>query len=258
MGCIHLLPNGKCDLYNNAKCNIPSSKCEDYCHENKEINEYMKTLFGKNNNNTYINKETAISEYARMVTMFMDKLYPDQLFMCPIMEEYQSEIDNSAHKYIMEHPKTPVEIESAYQFTVDKFNTDRETLKIKFKIFHDKVLSESHSSTAYDRQVMTLMLGYLGKLDSTEIITSEDPEHYFWDKVKSIDIAEFEKGLTMTKKYVEAYGDIQLIESFKWFIDWIEKICKKTNKSKPKMMTIEQIERELGYKIIIVGESYEK
>ena len=102
------------------------------------------------------------------------------------------------------------------------------------------------------RFVLTLILGYLNKLDSIAIIDCDDPRSYFKDKVSEVLVPNLTDAVNKTRLYVKASNALVLAEGMRMVEAWFEEIAKEN--IPPKELTIADIEKELGYKIKIVGD----
>lgn len=102
------------------------------------------------------------------------------------------------------------------------------------------------------RLVLTLILGYLGKLDSITIINCENPETYFEDKVADVCVPDFTVAMDKVRLYIKESNALVLAEGMRRFEAWMERLRSKS--IPPKELTIADIEKQLGYKIKIVGE----
>ena len=112
----------------------------------------------------------------------------------------------------------------------------------------------SNESTNF-RFVLTLILGYLDKLDSIAIINCDDPKSYFKDKVSEVLVPNLTDAVNKTRLYVKASKDNWLAEGMRMVEQWFEELAKEN--IPPKELTIADIEKQLGYKIKIVGETNE-
>ena len=92
----------------------------------------------------------------------------------------------------------------------------------------------------------------MDKLDSIAIIDCDDPKSYFKDKVSEVLVPNLKDAINKTKLYVKASKDNNLAEGMRMVEQWFEEVAKKN--IPPKELTIADIEKQLGYKIKIVGE----
>ena len=102
------------------------------------------------------------------------------------------------------------------------------------------------------RFVLTLILGYLNKLDSVAIINCDNPETYFLDKIADVTIPELTQALNHTKVYVKESNALVLAEGMRKVEAWFETLPSKFIPAKE--LTVAEIEKQLGYKIKIVSE----
>ena len=122
------------------------------------------------------------------------------------------------------------------------------------KLFNKGLAYEEKYPLEY-RFVLTLILGYLNKLDSVAIINCDNPETYFEDKVADVCVPDLTRAIDKVRLYVKASKDSNLAEGMRRFDAWLERLRSKT--IPPKELTIADIEKQLGYKIKIVGETNE-
>ena len=102
------------------------------------------------------------------------------------------------------------------------------------------------------RFVLTLILGYLDKLDSIAIIDCDDPRSYFKDKISEVCVSNLKDAVNKTRLYVKASNSLILAEGMRKVEAWFEELSKEN--IPPKELTIADIEKQLGYKIKIVGD----
>ena len=110
---------------------------------------------------------------------------------------------------------------------------------------------ENYFSTNF-RFVLTLILGYLDKLDSIAIIDCDDPRSYFKDKISEVCVSNLKDAVNKTRLYVKASNALVLAEGMHKVEAWFEELSKEN--IPPKELTIADIEKQLGYKIKIVGD----
>ena len=102
------------------------------------------------------------------------------------------------------------------------------------------------------RFILTLILGYLGKLNTVDIMLCHEPKIYFKSQVDHTPVIELRKAVNKTRAYVEVSNDSNLAEGMRMVEQWFEEIAKEN--IPPKELTVADIEKQLGYKIKIVGE----
>ena len=102
------------------------------------------------------------------------------------------------------------------------------------------------------RFVLTLILAYLNKLKDDLILFVDDPKLYFEVAVHDTSAKEFRDALDKTRSYVKASENNNLAEGMRMVEQWFEEVAKKN--IPPKELTIADIEKQLGYKIKIVGD----
>ena len=104
------------------------------------------------------------------------------------------------------------------------------------------------------RFVLTLILGYLGKLDSVDIILCHDPKEYFKNKagVNLLRKPNLSSAVNKTRSYVKESKDANLAAGMRMVEQWFEEVAKENIPAKE--LTIADIEKQLGYKIKIVGD----
>ena len=141
--------------------------------------------------------------------------------------------------------------------TVDNFKTNHESIRFRLYSFVNSMLSQPHKD--YEnycainfRFVLTLILGYLHKLDSIAIIDCDGPRSYFKDKVSEVLVPNLTDAINKTRLYVKASKDNNLAEGMRMVEQWFEELAKEN--IPPKELTIADIEKQLGYKVKIVGE----
>ena len=257
MSCKHLIWNCYCKHKQDfCERNLFPRLCEDYCREDEV--EDMKKIFNKGpvtNTNCACNESTAENDYVSMLEMFINKLYTDHNFgffgFTSFQAEQRVEEDMKFLGYNTEM------INRALFETVNNFKTNHESIRFRLYSFVNDILSKPHKdytnycSTNF-RVVLTLVLGYLGKLNSIAIIDCDEPKQYFWDMISSIKVTTVCEALNKTRAYVEASKDNNLAEGMHMVEQWFKEKAKEN--IPPKELTIADIEKQLGYKIKIVGE----
>ena len=260
MSCKHLIWNCYCK-YKQDFCErkLFPRLCENYCRED-EI-EDMKKILNKGpvtNTNCTCNESTAENDYVSMLEMFINKLYTDHNFgffgRTPFQAEQIVEENMRFLGYNIDM------VNKAVLETVNNFKTNHESIRFRLYSFVDSMNNTLHKD--YEnycainfRLVLTLILGYLNKLDSIAIIDCDDPKSYFKDKVSEVLVTNLTDAVNKTRRYVKASKDNWLAEGMRMVEQWFEKIAKEN--IPPKELTIADIEKQLGYKIKIVGETNE-
>ena len=257
MSCKHLIWNCYCKL-NQDFCErkLFPRLCEDYCREDEV--EDMKKIFNKGpvtNTDCACNEATADNDYVSMLEMFINKLYTDTnhgfFRLTAFQAEKRAEEDMRYLGYNTEM------VNRALFETVNNFKTDHTSIRFRLYSFVNDMLSKPHKDYANYcatnfRFVLTLVLGYLNKLDSIAIIDCDEPKKYFWDIIETIKITTVCEALNKTRAYVEASKDNWLADGMRMVEQWFEEKAKEN--IPPKEITIADIEKQLGYKIKIVGE----
>ena len=150
-------------------------------------------------------------------------------------------------------------VNKAFVDTINNFKTNHKSCILRLDSFCNSMLMQPHKDYAkyYStnfRFVLTLILGYLGKLDSIAIIDSDDPKSYFREKVGTnlLRKPNLSAAVNKTRAYVKASNDNWLAEGMRMVEQWFEEVAKENIPAKE--LTIADIEKQLGYKIKIVGE----
>jgi plasmid replication initiation protein len=149
-------------------------------------------------------------------------------------------------------------VDKALVDTLNNFKTNHTSCIRRLDSFCNSMLMKPHKhypKKEYPfefRFVLTLILGYLNKLDSVAIINCDNPEIYFLGKISNFKAPELTKALDQTRRYVEESGALVLAEGMRKVEAWFEEIAKENIPTKE--LTIADIEKQLGYKIKIVGE----
>lgn len=255
MSCIHNIWNCYCKVKEQVIDTPCSPLCKNYCTEETS----MKNIFNKGpatNTNCACNESTSENDYVSMLEMFINKLYTDHNWgffgLTLLQAEQRVKQDMRYFGYNTEM------VNKACVDTMNTFRSKTNTPLYKLKRFVNDMLSmphkdyDSYCSTNF-RFVLTLILGYLGKLDSVAIIDCDDPKKYFWGMIENIKASTVCEALNKTRAYVEASNDSNLAEGMRRVEQWFEEITKEN--IPPKELTITDIEKQLGYKIKIVGEN---
>ena len=264
MSCKHLMWGHYCKkrqefcqdaFYDNEELCV---NCSDYKDEN-EVNN-MKKIFNKGpatNTNCACgaNNSTAENDYVSMLEKFINRLYTDHNFgflgFTSFQAEQRVEEDMKFLGYNTEM------VNKALLETVNNFKTNPETIRFRLYSFVNNMLSKPHKDYANYcatnfRFVLTLILGYLDKLDSIAIIDCDDPKSYFKDKVNEVLVPNLVDAVNKTRLYVKASKDSNLADGMRMVEQWFEDIAKENIPAKE--LTIADIEKQLGYKIKIVGD----
>ena len=285
MSCIYLNERS-CSLYN-AICNIPPSKCKDYKHPlglhprmdwstiNEEEATDMKKIFNKGpaadiavnpdcckkypfmttcENGIY--KSTAQNDYVSILEKFINNLYPEEnfgFFGFDAVGAEQRVLEDAKYKGYNEDMVT-----KAFVKTVNNFRTEHNSVYVRFHTFCMEILlREPHKNYEEKypfefRFILTLILGYLNKLDSVAIINCDNPETYFLDKIANVKVPELTQALNHTKVYVKESNALVLAEGMRKVEAWFKTLPNKF--IPPRELTVAEIEKQLGYKIKIVGD----
>ena len=229
----------------------------DYCKED-EVEDMKKIL----NNGTVTdtncasNRSTAENDYVSMLERFINICYPDSNYGFFGLDASRAE----AHvdKEMSYFGYNTEMVNKALLKTINDFKTNHKSVRFRLQSFVKDMLSKPHKdyanycSTNF-RFVLTLILGYLSKLDSVDIINCPDPKSYFEDKVSKVFVPDLTNAVNKTRAYVKKSNDSNLSEGMRMFEQWIEELAKE--KLPPKEVTIADIEKQLGYKIKIVGDN---
>ena len=259
MSCKHLIWNCYCK-HKQEFCErkLFPRLCEDYCREDEV--EDMKKILNKGpvtNTNCACgaNNSTAENDYVSMLEMFINKLYTDHNFgFFGLTASQAEERVDSNMRYLGYNTAM---VNRACVDTINNFKTNHTSCILRLDSFCNSMLMKPHKDyenyyATNFRFVLTLVLGYLGKLDSIAIIDCDDPKQYFWDIIASIKITTVCEALNKTRAYVEASKDNNLAEGMHMVEQWFKEKAKEN--IPPKELTIADIEKQLGYKIKIVGE----
>lgn len=257
MSCKHLIWNCYCK-YKQDFCerNLFPRLCEDYCTEDEV--EDMKKIFNKGpvtNTNCACNESTADNDYVSILEIFINKLYPSENFRFFGLTAIQAEAHVERNMMLLGYNENIVT--RAFNDTCNSFHSQRQLIYVRLTSFIDNMLMRKHKD--YEnypfgyRFVLTLVLGYLGKLDSVAIINCDNPENYFKDKVDEVRVPDLEKAVNQTRQYIKESNNTSLAEGMRKFEAWLERLAKEN--IPPKELTVADIEKQLGYKIKIVGEN---
>ena len=260
MSCKHLIWN----CYYKHKQDFCERKlfprlCEDYCREDEV--EDMKKILNKGpatNTNCSCNESTAENDYVSMLEMFINNLYTDHNFGFFGMDSVRAEEHVEKNMGYLGYNTEMVN--KALVDTINNFKTNHKSCILGLDSFCNSMLSRPHKDYAnyYStnfRFVLTLILGYLNKLNSIAIIDCDDPKSYFKDKVSEVLVPNLTDAINKTRLYVKASKDSNLAEGMRMVEQWFEELAKENIPAKE--LTIADIEKQLGYKIKIVGETNE-
>ena len=257
MSCEHLIWNCYCKHKQDfCERKLFPRLCKDYCGENKV--EYMKEILNKGpatDTNCACNKSTADNDYVSMLEMFINKLYTDTNHGFFGLTAFQAEKRVEEDMKFLGYNSDMVG--RALRETVNDFKTEHRSIQFRLYSFVGDMLCKPHKDYANYcatnfRFVLTLILGYLDKLDSIAIIDCDDPRSYFKDKVTAVLAPNLLDAVNKTRLYVKASGDNWLAEGMRMVDAWFKELSKEN--IPPKELTIADIEKQLGYKIKIVGE----
>ena len=257
MSCKHLIWNCYCKHKQDfCERNLFPRLCEDYCREDEV--EDMKKIFNKGpatDTNCACNESTADKDYISMLEMFINKLYPDSyqgfFGFTTIQAEKQAEENMLYFGYNTEM------VNKAFVDTMNNFKTNPTACILRLDSFCNSMLMKPHKDYAkyYStnfRFVLTLILAYLNKLKDDIVLLVDDPKLYFKVEIRDASEKDLRAALDKTKSYVEASKDNWLAEGMRMVEQWFEEVAKEN--IPPKELTIADIEKQLGYKIKIVGE----
>lgn len=232
--------------------------CADYKDKNEVID--LKKIFNKGpatNTNCACgaNNSTAENDYVSMLEKFINNLYPDGNWGFFGMDGISAE--GCVDKNMRCLGYNTELVNKAFVDTINNFKTNFTSCILRLDSFCNNMLRKPHKDYANHystnfRFVLTLVLGYLRKLDSIAIIDCDDPKQYFWDMIANIKVPTVCDALNKTRAYVEASNDINLAEGMRMVEQWFKEKAKEN--IPPKELTIADIEKQLGYKIKIVGE----
>ena len=258
MSCKHLIWNCYCKHKQDfCERHLFPRLCEDYCREDEV--EDMKKILNKGpatNTNCACNESTADNDYVSMLEMFINKLYTDINHGFFGLTAFQAEKRTEEDMLYLGY-NTDM-INRACVDTMNNFKSKNNAPLYRLKCFVNDMLSKPHKdyanycSTNF-RFVLTLILGYLDKLDSIAIIDCDDPRSYFKDKVSEVLVPNLTDAVNKTRLYVKASKDMWLAYGMLMVEQWFEELAKEN--IPPKELTIADIEKQLGYKIKIVGDN---
>ena len=254
MSCIHNVWNCYCKHDEKVLEKPCSPLCKNYCTEETS----MKKILNKGpatDTNCSCNKSTADNDYVSMLEMFINKLYTDHNWGFFGLTSFQAEQHVKQDMRCLGYNTEMVN--KACVDTMNSFKSKNNAPLYRLKRFVNDMLSmphkdyENYCSTNF-RFVLTLILGYLHKLNTVDIILCHDPEVYFKKHIDLVPVHELRHAVDKTRTYVEESKDNWLADGMRMVDQWFEKLAKENIPAKE--LTIADIEKQLGYKIKIVGE----
>ena len=220
----------------------------------------MKKIFNKGpatNTNCACNESTAENDYISMLETFINRCYPSEHFGLFVMNAIRAEEYVDKNMSYLGYNREM--IDRAYYDTIIQFADSKYgSCYTRFNNFTNSMLMKPHKDyvnhySTNCRFVLTLILAYLDKLDSIAIIDCDDPRSYFKDKVSEVLVPDLSDAVNKTRLYVKASNDSNLADGMRMVEQWFEEIAKEN--VPPKELTIADIEKQLGYKIKIVGDN---
>ena len=253
MSCIHNVWNCYCNVKKDIIDTSCSPLCKYYCSEETSVKNILNELNkGPATNVTCTCAETG---YVTLLEYLFNCMYPDDnigLFGHTSKQAEDRVIEDMMYRGWNDNmlktafDKTKIKNPSAYKNYRAKFDNFVNSLnKIPHRNYEEKYPFEF-------RFVLTLILGYLGKLNTVDIILCHEPKIYFKSQVDHTSVSELRKAVNKTRAYVKESNDIKLAEGMRKFEAWFEELAKEN--IPPKELTIADVEKQLGYKIKIVGE----
>ena len=254
MSCIHSVWNCYCKVKEKVIDTPCSPLCKNYCTEETS----MKNTINKEPatdvrcNCSYSNDD---NDYITLLEKFINNMYPESnwgFFNFDIKTAENRVVEDMLHlgwnDYMIKNAfdKTVSSNQMAYVKNWARFDAFVTQLN---RIPHKPY--DNYCSTNF-RFVLTLILGYLGKLNTVDIIQCHEPKIYFKSQIDHIPVSELRKALNKTRDYVEESKDNNLAKGMRMVEQWFEELPKEN--ILPKELTIADIEKQLGYKIKIVGE----
>ena len=257
MSCKHLIWNCYCKAKQEFCCEraVCPRLCDRYERED-EVTD-MKKIFNKGPA-TNVTCNCNDSSYVALLECFFNRMYPDDnigLFGHTSKQAEDRVVEDMLYlgwnddMLKTAFDKTTINNPITYKNNRAKFDNFVNSLnKIPHKNYEEKYPFEF-------RFVLTLILGYLNKLTDSAIIIVEDVElkPYFKAKIKDILVKDLNKAINQTRCYVKASNDNKLAEGMRMVELWFEELSKEN--IPPKELTIADIEKQLGYKIKIVGDN---
>lgn len=221
----------------------------------------MKKIFNKGparnvTCNCAINELRAENDYVSMLEMFINNCYPSENFKFFGMDKIRAEKHVDKNMSYLGYNQQMVD--RAYFDTIIYFaDSEYGSWYVRFNNFVNRLLRQPHKDYAnyYSnnfRFVLTLILGYLNKLKDDLVLIVDDPMLYFKVQILDTSMKELRDALDKTRSYVEASNDSNLAQGMRMVEQWFEEVAKENIPAKE--LTIADIEKQLGYKIKIVGD----
>lgn len=256
MSCIHNVWNCYCKHDEKVLEKPCSPICKNYCTEETSMKKILNKGPATNTNCACgASNSTAENDYVSMLEMFINNCYPDSNYGFFGMDAIRAE--ESVDRNMTYLGYNTEMVNKALVNTVNNFKTNHNSCLLRLDSFCNSMLMKPHKDyeNYYSnnfRFVLTLILGYLGKLDSVAIIDCDEPKTYFWDIIKTIKASIVCEALNKTRAYIKESKDNNLAEGMRMVEQWFKELAKEN--IPPKELTIADIEKQLGYKIKIVGE----
>ena len=253
MSCIHNVWNCYCKVKEDVIEKPCSPFCKDYCCEETSMNNILNEF----NKGPATITTCACNEpgYVALLECLFNRMYPDNnigLFGHTSKQAEDRVVEDMMYlgwnDYMLKtaYDKVTIGNPITYEHYRAKFDNFVNSLnKIPHKNYEEKYPFEF-------RFVLTLILGYLNKLHTTDIITCKEPEAYFEASIDDISRTELVHAVCKTKYYVKATNNDNLAEGMRMVEQWFEEKSKEN--IPPKELTIADIEKQLGYKVKIVGD----
>ena len=218
----------------------------------------MKKILNKGpvtDTNCACSKSEAENDYVSILELFINKLYPEHnrgFFNLSAREAEETVCKDM--EYLGYNTNM---VNKAFVDTVNNFKSKHTSVLLRLDSFVNTMLEIPHKEynnyyVTNFRMILTLILGFLGKLNSVDIITCHDPKQYFRDRVNKTFVPDLSAAVNKTRAYVKESKDNWLAEGMRMVEQWFDDIAKEN--IPPKELTVADIEKQLGYKIKIVGE----
>lgn len=254
MSCIHNVWNCYCKRNEEVLEKPCSPLCKNYCTEETS----MKNIFNKGPATTTdcsCNNSTVDNDYVSMLEMFINRLYTDTNHGFFGLSEFQAE--KRVEEDMLYLGYNTEMVNRACVDTMNNFKSKNNAPLYRLKCFVSDMLSKPHKDyenyyTTNFRFVLTLILGYLNMLKDDIILLVDDPKLYFKVETRDIFVKDLTEAINKTRTYVESSKDNWLAEGMRMVDAWFKELSKEN--IPPKELTIADIEKQLGYKIKIVGE----
>lgn len=172
---------------------------------------------------------SAENDYVSMLEMFINKLYTDTnhgfFGLTAFQAEKRTEEDMMYLGYNTEM------VNKALVDTMNKFKSKTNAPLYRLKCFVNDMLSKPHKDyenyyATNFRFVLTLILGYLGKRDTGDIMLCREPKIYFKSQIDHTPVSELCKALNKTRSYVESSNDSNLADGVRMVEQWFEELIK--------------------------------